>query len=159
GREFGDVESLTVLRRTVSDSGTDVCVRANHVHGVRTYKFHIDPDGRIDWLPDEPDVIDDGRTRELVRSLVDHRVWITPTLWVLKAVARRAELMRHPDPRLGYLSTEVRRQLIPGNDTRYAAWSSVEWSWAQRTFERDARLAATLRHEGVHVLAGTDAVT
>jgi hypothetical protein len=159
GSEFGAVDTLTLLRRTVSDTGTEVCVRAKHTHGVRTYKFRIGRDGRIDWLPDEPDVLDASRVRALASTLADRHVWITPTLWVLKAVADRNQLVQHPDPRMEYLTRGVRTQLEPAHDTRYAAWTAVEWNWARRVYGRDATLAAALHRAGVHVLAGTDAIT
>lgn len=69
------------------------------------------------------------------------------------------ELKAHPDPRLEYVPRAVQRELDPKNDPRYSTWTEVEWGYVARGLARDAHLAAELKHAGMRMLAGTDAVT
>lgn len=158
-RDLGPAGSLTVLRRRPESGGVDVAVRAKHARGERTYRFLDHPTRGIEWLPDEPDVELAGRVRVLAEDLRSGPTWLTPTLTPLRAIARRRELMASPDPRLEYVTRETRNELDPANDTRYTTWTALEWDFVARTYSRDAHLAASLRHLGVHLLAGTDGVT
>ena len=156
---LGQISSMSLLRRAASAAGTDVAVQARHERGERSYKSLVTPTGAFDLLPDEPDIEQPTRVRALAALFTSHDTWLTPTLTPLSAIARRRQLLEHPDPRLAYVSAEVRRQLDPATDARYKNWTDVEWSFIARAYERDAQLAASLRHLGVRLLVGTDGVT
>jgi hypothetical protein len=158
-RELGPVESFQALRRQPVAKGVELAVRSRQTKGERTYKFQIDRRGKTEWLTDDPDVLLPERLRQLAESLIAHHVSLTPTLTPLHSIMARRELMKNPDPRLVYVSPEVRRQLDPANDPRYRDWTSTEWDTMKRLYARDAQLVAPLSKAGVRLLAGTDAVT
>jgi imidazolonepropionase-like amidohydrolase len=158
-RDLGPVQSLVVLRRSPRAGGMDVAVLARQARGERMYKFHVEAIRRIEWLPNEPDVELPGEVEALAAELRGRGVWVTPTLTPLRAIAHRLALMVKPDPRLVYVTSEVRDALQPSADPRYKTWTAVEWDFIQRAYDRDARLAASLRRLGVRMLAGTDGVT
>jgi imidazolonepropionase-like amidohydrolase len=158
-KELGKIKSLTLLRRTDTAEGIVVCLMAEHERASRTYKMLTMPNGKVDWLPDEPDVLDSERLQQVAAILRENNTWITPTLTPLWGIAARDELMQQQDVRLELLSDVIRRLLDPKHDPRYNTWTQTEWSWMRRSYKRDAEMVPVLAKAGVKLLAGTDAVT
>jgi Amidohydrolase family len=156
-REIGLIESLIVMRRQSVAENIRLVVRARHTKGERNYVFHLDPQGKMEWIDDEPDVLQPGRVRQLAESLIARRVWITPTLLAHHNAAARRELLKNPDSRLDYIHPKVRRRLEPENDGRIRNLTSADLEKIKRFNARDAQLAVLLHKAGVRLLAGTDA--
>lgn len=81
--------------------------------------------------------------------------WVTPTLFSIRANARRLEDSAQ-DPQLAYLPAKLRQEwapaATPSKDERDTA------AWWQRQFENDRKLAGEMHRAGVRLLAGSDSL-
>jgi imidazolonepropionase-like amidohydrolase len=62
------------------------------------------------------------------------------------------------DPRVAYMSPEVRRRWDPSNDFRFRRWTHQEFEFHRGIFNADKQLVGMMFRAGVPLLAGTDAM-
>src|SRR5215472_6280660 len=60
------------------------------------------------------------------------------------------------DPRVAYMSGELRRRWDPANDSRFRRWTRQEFELYRELFKADEQMVGMMFRAGVPLLAGTD---
>jgi hypothetical protein len=157
--QWGDVKSLTFRREEQKAGNRVLHYRAEFERMTRHFQFVLTPEGKINWLPDEPRYYDAAGSAALFRRFVQNRIWHCPTLTALRGTACRDDPALRNDPRLKYVTPRVRRMLEPKNDVRLREFGATEWEWLKHGYRLDVELVGRMRKAGVQFLAGTDAIT
>jgi hypothetical protein len=84
--------------------------------------------------------------------------WQVPTLTVHRSMAFLNDGHFTSDPRLAYMSADVRYRWQPQNDFRFRRWAPAEFELHRSLFSADKKLVGIMFHAGVPILAGTDAM-
>jgi hypothetical protein len=84
--------------------------------------------------------------------------WQVPTLTVHRGMAFLNDGHFTNDPRLIYMSGDVRRRWQPENDFRFRHWKPAEFELHRSLFSADKKLVGIMFRAGVPLLAGTDAM-
>jgi hypothetical protein len=84
--------------------------------------------------------------------------WQVPTLTVHRGMAFMNDGHFTSDPRLVYMSGDVRRRWQPENDFRFRRWRPAEFELHRGLFSADKKLVGMMFRAGVPLLAGTDAM-
>jgi imidazolonepropionase-like amidohydrolase len=82
--------------------------------------------------------------------------WQVPTLTVLRSSAHLDDSVLASDPRLEYVSREVRELWDPRKDFRFKAMTASDFVRARQLFAKQVELVGLLHRAGVPILAGTD---
>jgi imidazolonepropionase-like amidohydrolase len=81
--------------------------------------------------------------------------WVTPTLFSIRANARRMEDSAG-DPQLAFLPAALRKEWAPPQNATQDDRDTAAW-W-QRQFENDRKLTGEMHRAGVRLLAGSDSL-
>jgi hypothetical protein len=84
--------------------------------------------------------------------------WQVPTLTVHRGMAYLNDSHFTSDPRLAYMSGDVRRRWQPENDFRFRRWRPAEFELHRELFTADKKMVGIMFRAGVPLLAGTDAM-
>ena len=82
--------------------------------------------------------------------------WQVPTLTVHRAFGYMNDSQFTSDPRVAYMSGEVRRRWDPSNDFRFRRWTHQEFELHRGLFKADEQMVGMMFRAGVPLLAGTD---
>jgi hypothetical protein len=82
--------------------------------------------------------------------------WQVPTLTVHRAFGYMNDPHFTSDPRVAYMSGEVRRRWDPSNDFRFRSWTRQEFELHRGLFKADEQMVGMMFRAGVPLLAGTD---
>ena len=84
--------------------------------------------------------------------------WQVPTLTVHRGMAFLNDGHFTSDPRLAYMSGDVRHRWQPENDFRFRRWAPAEFELHRGLFKADKQIVGLMFRAGVPLLAGTDAM-
>jgi hypothetical protein len=101
---------------------------------------------------------DGARCQVLLAQFRRNSTWQVPTLTVHRAMGRMNDSAFTSDPRLVYMSGEVRRRWQPENDFRFRRWRPAEFELHRGVFAADKQMVGIMFRAGVPLLAGTDAM-
>src|SRR5580693_751263 len=101
---------------------------------------------------------DAAQRQALLAQFRRNGTWQVPTLTVHRGMAFLNDSHFTSDPRLVYMSGEVRRRWEPENDFRFRRWRPAEFELHRQIFTADKKLVGILFRAGVPMLAGTDAM-
>jgi hypothetical protein len=87
-----------------------------------------------------------------------NHTWQVPTLTVHRGMAWMNDSHFTSDPRLAYMSSEVRIRWHPENDFRFRRWTPAEFELHRALFHADQQIVGLMFRAGVPLLAGTDAM-
>jgi hypothetical protein len=101
---------------------------------------------------------DAAQCQALMAQFRRNSTWQVPTLTVHRGMAFMNDSHFTSDPRLVYMSGEVRGRWRPENDFRFRRWRPAEFELHRQIFAADKKLVGILFRAGVPILAGTDAM-
>jgi imidazolonepropionase-like amidohydrolase len=101
---------------------------------------------------------DATRCQALFAQFRRNRTWQVPTLTVHRGMAWMNDSHFTSDPRLVYMSAEVRHRWHPENDFRFRRWTPAEFELHRGLFHADEQIVGIMFRAGVPLLAGTDAM-
>ena len=101
---------------------------------------------------------DAAKCQELFAQFRRNNTWQVPTLTVHRGMAWLNDSHFTSDPRLVYISSEVRFRWQPQNDFRFRRWPPGEFELHRQLFKADEQMAGMMFRARVPLLAGTDAM-
>jgi hypothetical protein len=101
---------------------------------------------------------DGSRCQALFAQFRKNSTWQVPTLTVHRGMAWMNDSHFASDPRLAYMSGEVRYRWQPENDFRFRRWPRQEFELHRGLFNADKQMVGLMFRAGVPLLAGTDAM-
>jgi len=101
---------------------------------------------------------DSAQCEALLTQFRRNGTWQVPTLTVHRGMAFLNDYHFTSDPRLAYMSGEVRHRWQPENDFRFRRWPPAEFELHRCVFNADKQLTGIMFRAGVPLLAGTDAM-
>jgi hypothetical protein len=99
---------------------------------------------------------DAAKCQALFAQFRRNRTWQVPTLTVHRAFGYMNDSHFTSDPRVAYMSEEVRRRWDPSNDLRFRRWTRQEFELHRGLFKADEQMVGMMFRAGVPLLAGTD---
>src|SRR5690242_1658433 len=102
--------------------------------------------------------LDAARCQALFAQFRHNATWQVPTLTVHRSMGYTDDSHFTTDPRVAYMSPEVRRRWDPSNDFRFRRWTHQEFEFHRGIFNADKQLVGMMFRSGVPLLAGTDAM-
>jgi len=102
--------------------------------------------------------LDPARCQALFAQFRHNATWQVPTLTVHRSMGYMDDSHFTSDPRVAYMSPEVRRRWDPSNDFRFRRWTHQEFEFHRGIFNADKQLVGMMFRAGVPLLAGTDAM-
>jgi imidazolonepropionase-like amidohydrolase len=99
---------------------------------------------------------DSARAKQLVSDLAKTHMWMCPTLVVLRSTTSLDQPDFLKDPRLKYMSAEMRTLWQPANDFRLKARTKADWDWWREDTKAKLDMVMPLKRAGNRFLAGTD---
>src|SRR5215472_8722698 len=101
---------------------------------------------------------DSARCQDLFAQFRRNNTWQVPTLTVHRAMGYMNDSHFTSDPRVSYMSGEVRRRWDPTNDFRFRRWRPQDFELHRGIFKADEQMVRLMFRAGVPLLAGTDAM-
>ena len=101
---------------------------------------------------------DSAQCQALFAQFRRNGTWQVPTLTVHRGVAFLNDGHFTSDPRLAYMSGDVRHRWQPENDFRFRRWAPAEFELHRGLFKADKQMVGLMFRAGVPLLAGTDAM-
>jgi imidazolonepropionase-like amidohydrolase len=101
---------------------------------------------------------DAAKCQDLFAQFRRNRTWQVPTLTVHRGMAYMNDSHFTSDPRVAYMSGEVRHRWDPSNDFRFRRWPPAEFELHRQLFKADEQMVGLMFRAGVPLLAGTDAM-
>jgi Amidohydrolase family len=101
---------------------------------------------------------DAAKCQALFAQFRRNRTWQVPTLTVHRAFGYMNDSHFTSDPRVAYMSEEVRRRWDRSNDLRFRRWTRQEFELHRGLFKADEQMVGMMFRAGVPLLAGTDAM-
>ncbi|HEX8837488.1 MAG TPA: amidohydrolase family protein [Candidatus Acidoferrum sp.] len=101
---------------------------------------------------------DAAKCQALFAQFRRNRTWQVPTLAVHRAFGYLNDSHFTSDPRVAYMSEEVRRRWKSSNDVRFRRWRPPEFELHRGLFRADEQMVGMMFRAGVPLLAGTDAM-
>lgn len=101
---------------------------------------------------------DAAKCQALFAEFRRNRTWQVPTLTVHRAFGYMNNSHFTADPRVAYMSEEVRRRWKSSNDVRFRRWRPPEFELHRGLFRADQQMVGMMFRAGVPLLAGTDAM-
>ena len=101
---------------------------------------------------------DAAKCQALFAEFRRKETWQVPTLTVHRAFGYLNDSHFTSDPRVSYMSEEVRRRWDPSNDFRFRRWTRQEFELHRGLFKADEQMVGMMFRAGVPLLAGTDAM-
>ncbi len=88
--------------------------------------------------------------------LVKARVWMCPTLVVLRNIAHLDDPKITTDPRLKYMHPAMQKMWDPANDFRFKSRTAEDAELGKLAYRRQLEVVGAMRKAGVGIVAGTD---
>jgi hypothetical protein len=101
---------------------------------------------------------DAAKCQALFAEFRRNMTWQVPTLTLHRAMGYMNDSHFTSDPRLAYMSSEVRNRWEPSNDFRFRRWTRPEFELHRGLFKADEQMTGMMFRAGVPLLAGTDAM-
>ena len=101
---------------------------------------------------------DGAQCQALLAQFKKNNTWQVPTLTVHRGFGWMNDSRFTSDPRLAYMSGDVRHRWQPENDFRFRRWSPQEFELHRGLFDADKQIVGLMFRAGVPLLAGTDAM-
>jgi len=101
---------------------------------------------------------DGAQCQALFAQFRKNNTWQVPTLTVHRGMAWMNDSHFTSDPRLAYMSGDVRYRWQPENDFRFRRWPPAEFELHRGLFAADKQMVGLMFRAGVPLLAGTDAM-
>lgn len=101
---------------------------------------------------------DAAKCQALFAQFRRNMTWQVPTLAVHRAFGYMNDSRFTSDPRVAYMSEEVRRRWKSSNDVRFRRWRPPEFELHRGLFRADEQMVGMMFRAGVPLLAGTDAM-
>ena len=101
---------------------------------------------------------DSAQCQALFAQFRRNGTWQVPTLTVHRGMAFLNDGHFTSDPRLAYMSGDVRHRWQPENDFRFRRWAPAEFELHRGLFKADKQMVGLMFRAGVPLLAGTDAM-
>jgi hypothetical protein len=101
---------------------------------------------------------DGAQCQALLAQFKKNSTWQVPTLTVHRGFGWMNDSRFTSDPRLAYMSGDVRNRWQPENDFRFRRWSPQEFELHRGLFDADKQIVGLMFRAGVPLLAGTDAM-
>jgi len=101
---------------------------------------------------------DGARCQALFAQFRKNSTWQVPTLTVHRGMGWMNDSHFTSDPRLAYMSSDVRHRWQPENDFRFRRWPPAEFERQRSLYAADKQMVGLLFRAGVPLLAGTDAM-
>lgn len=101
---------------------------------------------------------DAAKCQALFAQFRRNMTWQVPTLAVHRAFGYMNDSRFTSDPRVAYMSEEVRRRWKSPNDVRFRRWRPPEFELHRGLFRADEQMVGMMFRAGVPLLAGTDAM-
>ena len=101
---------------------------------------------------------DAAKCQALFAQFRRNQTWQVPTLTVHRAFGYMNDSRFSSDPRVAYMSEEVRRRWDPSNDFRFRRWTRQDFELHRGLFKADEQMVGMMFRAGVPLLAGTDAM-
>jgi imidazolonepropionase-like amidohydrolase len=101
---------------------------------------------------------DAAQCQALLAQFRRNMTWQVPTLTLHRAMGYLDDAHFTSDPRVAYMSGEVRRRWDPANDFRFRRSTRAEFAFHRSIFDADKQLVGLMFRAGVPLLAGTDAM-
>jgi imidazolonepropionase-like amidohydrolase len=101
---------------------------------------------------------DAAKCQDLLAQFRRNQTWQVPTLTVHRSMAFLNDGHFTSDPRLVYMSSDVRSRWQPQNDFRFRRWPPAEFQLHRELLNADKSLVGIMFRAGVPLLAGTDAM-
>lgn len=101
---------------------------------------------------------DAAKCQALFAEFRRNRTWQVPTLTVHRAFGYMNNSHFTADPRVAYMSEEVRRRWKSSNDVRFRRWRPPEFELHRGLFRADQQMVGMMFRAGIPLLAGTDAM-
>jgi hypothetical protein len=102
--------------------------------------------------------LDPVRCQSLFAQFRRNNTWQVPTLTVHRSMGYMDDSHFTSDPRIAYMSGDVRRRWDPANDFRFRRWTHAQFEFHREIFNADKQLVGMMFRAGVPLLAGTDAM-
>jgi imidazolonepropionase-like amidohydrolase len=99
---------------------------------------------------------DSARCQGLFAQFRRNSTWQVPTLTVHRAMGYMNDSHFTSDPRVAYMSGDVRRRWDPANDFRFRRWRPQDFELHRQLFKADEQMVGIMFRAGVPLLAGTD---
>jgi Amidohydrolase family/Tetratricopeptide repeat len=96
------------------------------------------------------------KAESLFSELKKNHTWQCPTLTVERSVAFLNDPSFTNDPRLKYMSRQIRSSWDPKADFRFKTRTTEDWALEKRAFRKEVEVVGAMQHAGVDILAGTD---
>ena len=96
------------------------------------------------------------KAEALFADLKKNHTWQCPTLTVERSVAFLNDPSLTNDPRLKYMSRQIRSSWDPKADFRFKTRTAEDWALEKRAFRKEIEVVGAMQHAGVDILAGTD---
>jgi hypothetical protein len=101
---------------------------------------------------------DGAKCQDLFAQFRRNGTWQVPTLTVHRGMAFLNDRHFTSDPRLVYMSGEVRSRWQPQNDFRFRRWRPQDFELHRGLLNADKQMVGIMFRAGVPLLAGTDAM-
>jgi hypothetical protein len=101
---------------------------------------------------------DGAQCQTLFAQFKKNGTWQVPTLAVHRSMGWMNDSHFTSDPRLAYMSGDVRYRWQPENDFRFRRWTPAEFELHRSLFAADKQMVGIMFRAGVPLLAGTDAM-
>lgn len=101
---------------------------------------------------------DSAKCQELFAQFRRNNTWQVPTLTVHRGMAFLNDRSFTSDPRLVYMSSDVRYRWQPEHDFRFRRWPPTEFELHRQLLRADEQMVGIMFRAGVPLLAGTDAM-
>ena len=101
---------------------------------------------------------DAAKCQDLFAQFRRNMTWQVPTLTVHRGMGYMNDSHFTSDPRVAYMSGEVRRRWDPSHDFRFRRWPAAEFELHRGLFKADEQMVGLMFRAGVPLLAGTDAM-
>jgi hypothetical protein len=101
---------------------------------------------------------DTAQCEELFAKFRHNGTWQVPTLTLHRSLGWMGKRKFTDDPRIVYMSADVRYRWDPDHDFRFEGWGSAEYELHRSVFSADEKIVGLMFRAGVPLLAGTDAM-
>jgi hypothetical protein len=102
------------------------------------------------------DSYDEMKAASLFAALKRNHTWQCPTLTVNRSIVNLDDPTFTEDPRLKYMSREIREMWNPKNDFRWKDRTAEDYAQGRLTYQKLIEVVGKMRRSGVEFLAGTD---
>lgn len=101
---------------------------------------------------------DAAKCQDLFAQFRRNSTWQVPTLTVHRAMGYMNDTHFTSDPRVAYMSSDVRRRWDSSNDFRFRRWRPQDFDLHRQLLKADEQMVGIMFRAGIPLLAGTDSM-